>query len=342
MTNQIKKTINDNLGKVTDTLVTPVNQRLSNPLIGSFALSWAILNWQPIIFLLVSNKNIEDKFSYIKEHFYGVEWSGWLSWCMYLIFPLLISILYAIGLPRLENLLEALNLKPRENKMSRVHTLNMKEYSHRIAYAKSQAEIENVKANYMEVEDLNQRITLLTEQLQERNKTIEDYKVQLAEIRFAYKEDINELSTTKEKFEIASRNLSNIITDLKDVLIDNYANRGLLSEEQHNLVAQVVNIPSMPQELKNYLSDTLNLKRFKKQSESTFFVTLTPSHKFSSLQMINAVKDLLSGLGIGYDFQKTNDDKTVSLDVFAGKNLTHETLSNILMSLPEVDNIVYG
>lgn len=154
MTDQVKKTLNNNLHKVTNTFISPVTQRLSNPLIGSFALSWIIINWQPIVFLLFSTKTIEDKLSYIKNHFYGDGWNSWLSLCMYLIFPLLISILYAVGLPRLEDILEKLNLKPRENKMSRIHTLNMKEYSHRVDYARSQAEIENVKANYMEVEEL--------------------------------------------------------------------------------------------------------------------------------------------------------------------------------------------
>lgn len=342
MTDQIKKTINENLNRVAETFINPINQRLSNPLIGSFGLSWIILNWQPLVFLLFSKKVIEDKLAYIQDHFYGSQWSGSLSWLMYIIFPLLISLLYAIGLPRIENALEAFNLKPRENKMSRIHQLNIKEYDSRIEYAKKQAEIENVKADYMAVEELNQKINLLNTQIQDRNQTIEEYSSQLTELRSAYKDDLKDLSNSNEKFEIASRNLSNIITDIKNVILNNYKGKGLLSQEQSSLLRQIIDIPSLPNELKRYLSDELNLNLTKNQAENIHFVTLVPSSNVSSLDLLNVVSDLLLDLGVGYSNIKFNDNRTISLNVFGGKNLTIEGLHSILTALSEVDHVSFG
>ncbi|WP_392346253.1 hypothetical protein [uncultured Polaribacter sp.] len=40
------------------------NERIKNPLIGTFAISWILINWKPVIILLFSKQTIQNK---IKE-----------------------------------------------------------------------------------------------------------------------------------------------------------------------------------------------------------------------------------------------------------------------------------
>src|SRR5690606_35293488 len=175
MPEETSRSITNTVGKAVNTIVEPINARLSNPLIGSFAISFILLNWKPILFLIFDSHSMLEKFSTIDQQFYG---NGLWSWCMYLFIPLAISVAYVLLLPRLENFFESCNLKPYEIKVKRLHNLKISEFSNLKEYAEKQSQIEHVKANYMEIQELNQRIEFLVKQVAERNSQIEEYKSQ--------------------------------------------------------------------------------------------------------------------------------------------------------------------
>jgi hypothetical protein len=76
------------------------NERLKNPLIFSFLLSWIAFNWRPVFTLLLSDKKIEDRISYISENFNEIQYN--------LFYPLIFSFGYVLLLPYLTWLIEVL------------------------------------------------------------------------------------------------------------------------------------------------------------------------------------------------------------------------------------------
>lgn len=320
MANPITKNITENITKVTETIVKPVNQRLSNPLIGSFTLSWVILNWQPILFIIFSNQPIENKIIYIHTYFYGDSWYSFMSLCMYLIFPFLISLIYSVGIPRLENVLDKINLKPRDFKLSQTHELNLKEFGYHIRYAEKQAKIENTKANYLEVQDLNQKISLLNEQIQERNKTIQSYEDKKLSIDQNTKDEISKLKRCiyKEK-----RNKTQLIDDIINLLADD-------SIKFHPIFNQIFNIKALPEGIKIFIRKIVDTP---KDNTTWQLFVLTES----SSSVVSQIISKLSFLKIEYNGLNT-DNNIVSLNI--DRN-TNASLSFIKDSLTNVAGILH-
>lgn len=66
-------------------------ERLKNPFIGTFIISFIPINWKPIIILLFSDKKIEDRINYILENFNNPGQT--------LVIPLLVATFYIGILP---------------------------------------------------------------------------------------------------------------------------------------------------------------------------------------------------------------------------------------------------
>jgi hypothetical protein len=69
--------------------------RVTSPLFGSFIVSWSIWNYKTI-YILLSTKKVEDKFSYIENILYSDVWS--LLSCG-LLYPLFTSLIFIFAFP---------------------------------------------------------------------------------------------------------------------------------------------------------------------------------------------------------------------------------------------------
>jgi len=163
-------------------LIATSTDRLKNPFIGSFFISWILFNWRPIFLLVFSDKNIEEKILVIDKD-YTLIWS-------FLWLPLIFSVFYLLVLPYLTWFLEFLstkaNLARKENQISlEIFNLNA---SQRLAIEESK--LEDIKANYREKADMNKQVEELNNQLQNRNETIENLKAKTLELN----EKLNQMS----------------------------------------------------------------------------------------------------------------------------------------------------
>ena len=50
------------------TIFKTSEERIKNPIIGSFFTSWLIFNWKPILFFIFTNKTVEEKIIYIENN----------------------------------------------------------------------------------------------------------------------------------------------------------------------------------------------------------------------------------------------------------------------------------
>jgi hypothetical protein len=81
-------------------------QRVRNPALGAFALSWCAFNWKSILYLLFSDSKIFDKIEFISAH---------SSWKTAFLFPCISVIVICGALPWANNLISAWQAKPLDN-----------------------------------------------------------------------------------------------------------------------------------------------------------------------------------------------------------------------------------
>ena len=75
----------------TSSIRTNFEQRLSNPLLGAFSVSWVFFNWKALLFLSVSDKSIEDKISIVEESYSDLT--------TVLVYPLISAAVLTLALP---------------------------------------------------------------------------------------------------------------------------------------------------------------------------------------------------------------------------------------------------
>lgn len=228
MNEEITKTTANKLGKAFDSIIDPLHQRISNPFIASFLISWVIFNWKTIVFLIFSSQSIENKFEFISHSFYGNEWYGTKNILLYFIFPLVISFLYLLLLPRLENIFDDLNKGPKIKKSDSIKDINLKILENRKAYAQTQAEIENIRADYLKVQGLNQNIEALNAELDLRNTTIEKNESQIR----SQSNELEELNLTLERIKTENDKLKNESENLRDSV----GNYGVFKSEVEEII----------------------------------------------------------------------------------------------------------
>ena len=149
------------------------NERLKNPLIFSFLLYWLAFNWRPIFTLLLSDKKIEDRISYISENFNEIQFN--------LYYPLIFSIGYVLLLPYftwlIENLVQFAKIRRKRN-LSREQLSDLRDKQ---KLAREEFKYEQEKAGNAEMSQLNSNIQELTKNNTEKDKIIERLKIDLAE-----------------------------------------------------------------------------------------------------------------------------------------------------------------
>lgn len=156
--------------------------RIKNPFIGAFMTSWILFNWKPILFIIFSSKNIEQKILYIERSFSDIYYI--------FLFPLFSTIFYVLILPYI-NLIFDLILKYSEFKknislIARQKQVieNQKELAiENIKFEEAKTEFRERNTHNKLVEELQRQNTayevLLTNEKQISQKIVEDLKQEL-------------------------------------------------------------------------------------------------------------------------------------------------------------------
>ena len=149
------------------------NERLKNPLIFSFLLSWLAFNWRPIFTLLLSDKIIEDRISYISENFNEIH--------LNLFYPLIFSIGYVLLLPYFTWLIEVLVQYAKNGRKRNLISEQLSDLRDKQKIAREEYKYEQEKAGNAEISQLNSNIQELTKINTEKDKIIQRLKIDLTE-----------------------------------------------------------------------------------------------------------------------------------------------------------------
>lgn len=161
-------------------------ERLKNPFIGTFILSFFALNWKPITIIILSDLKIEERVNYVTKYY--------SSFSNLLLFPLIISIFYLVAIPYLMWLFESLTFKSFKERNQNLYKNKLIDIDGKKKVAQSEIELENLKADFKEKADLNRQLDFFKEQLSEKDidiKRLEENTIELSNINNDLKKDLN-------------------------------------------------------------------------------------------------------------------------------------------------------
>jgi len=146
------------------TLFEESKNRVKNPIIGTFILSWIVLNWKAISVFFLSDIEIISRVKYIDENYLDTETS--------LVIPLILTFIYIVVLPYLilifNWLLKKANQKRKENHI--IEKLEEYESKHKIA--REEVKLQEIKTDFKEKKELNLKIKTLQAKLDSKDEQI--------------------------------------------------------------------------------------------------------------------------------------------------------------------------
>jgi hypothetical protein len=162
------------------TFLETSKDRLKNPFISSFILSWLAFNWKPLFIILFSSKNIENKILLIETKHVSIFLNLWL--------PLSFALFYIILLPYLMWLLEELSTKAIKARKTNFINQKVFDIQNNQNIAKEEVSLENIRANYKEKADLNKQIENLKSQILEKDSKIKELNDDMTKLKNEYQE----------------------------------------------------------------------------------------------------------------------------------------------------------
>tara|TARA_R110001583_G_scaffold62101_2_gene183025 strand:+ start:13669 stop:14523 length:855 start_codon:yes stop_codon:yes gene_type:complete len=158
------------------------NERLKNPLIYSFIISWIVINWKPIVTLIFSQKNIEERVTYISTNFSDNKET--------IYYPLLISLGYILVLPYFMWLIEYLVSWALSGRKENLFNEKVFDLKGKQKIVEEERKIEDSRAGKNTISELNTRIESLTMINSEKEKELNSLKI-----------DFNNLKKEKNQLE---------------------------------------------------------------------------------------------------------------------------------------------
>lgn len=210
-------------------------ERLKNPFIGTFIISFIAFNWKAIAVFFLSNLTVEERINSISSDYSNI--------CNLLIYPLLISLIYIVVIPYLMWIFEILTFKSYKERNQNLYKNKIIDINGKKTVAVGEIELENLKADYKEKADLNAQIQSLKAQIFniEIDSKIKDEKLEeLSNENSELKHDLNKKENsiddlyrkledtelrTKNYYEEYSNTPKNTITDfVKNINLINSLN----------------------------------------------------------------------------------------------------------------------
>jgi len=174
-------------------------ERIKNPFIGTFLISFIAFNWKAISIFFFSQNKIEDRIVYISNNFSNLT--------NLLVLPILISLFYVIGLPYIMVWIENITFKSFKLRLEHVYKSKDLDLDGKKHILLKELEIEDLRSNYKDKADLNRQIDSFSKELENKN-----FKISTLENELISEQKINnelqiKLNDNKEKlYELESKN----------------------------------------------------------------------------------------------------------------------------------------
>ncbi|EBX6374705.1 hypothetical protein CUL28_001065 [Salmonella enterica subsp. enterica serovar Bovismorbificans] len=183
--------------------VSTAAQRVRNPAIGAFALSWCAFNWKSILYLLLSDTKVLDKITYISDN---------STWKTVIGYPCVSVIIICGILPWANNLISVWQAKPLDNNDSienfrkaklilRATRLQRLQAKHDVTYEKVKTGAEkNIQDMKEEIIKSKNSMGELTAELKAKDEELRSSNAQLAELNLSIKQTTETLGKMNEAY----------------------------------------------------------------------------------------------------------------------------------------------
>lgn len=252
-------------------------ERIKNPLIGTFILAFIAYNWKAILILIFSNKSIEEKITLITTSYSSIG--------NILIYPILISIFYILILPYIMWFFDFITFKAIKGRNVNLYKNKLFDIEGKKNIASEEIELENLKADYKEKSDLNKKVKNLEHVIETKNLKLEE----LSDILSDTNKTVESLLVENKKKDSTIRDLNEDIKNMS-ILKTNYISS--FNKTPKEIIQNFINIipylndyfnnilsTDEKREVENYLSLDLielvqseNRERFKLTDKGLYFI----------------------------------------------------------------------
>ena len=158
MNEEIKNGFGKTLSKAGDIVFDPLKQRMSHPLASSFALSWVLFNWKPIVYFIFSPDPVKEKIVFVSVNFYT---NGWWNLLYYLFVPLCLSLVYIALFDKISNKINKFKEQDILDKYEHEKTIGVEKYNSQREIMVARRALNNVTSDNHTIEQLNLQIEAL-------------------------------------------------------------------------------------------------------------------------------------------------------------------------------------
>ncbi|NVJ71804.1 MAG: hypothetical protein HWD80_00790 [Flavobacteriaceae bacterium] len=172
-------------------LIDTSKERIRNPFVGTFLLSWLFFNWKAFVTLFFSSLELEQRISIIESSYYSLKYTLWI--------PLILATFYVGILPYIMAFIDYISKwgwRWRKESMTDQKIFDIQE-KQRIAQEENI--LETIKANYRDKADLNIKIEQITQQLNESHEISNELQETVENLMKERESLIERLETSKSK-----------------------------------------------------------------------------------------------------------------------------------------------
>ncbi len=265
------------------------NERLKNPLIFSFLISWIALNWKAIFVLFTSKQTIEDRIIYITNNFSETRYT--------LFYPLLIALGYVIVLPYLSMIIDIIISLAIKNRRTKLINDKINEFYLKNELAKSERTYENIRAGNEDLSKLNNKITELNQQ------------------KFKLETDLITLKNNKKLNEIEISHKNKVLIDIYFMFLEPHIEELDILEKNINLEKDLED--GISWEIMNMLNEYSFIESKTGKKNMVFYELTSKGSRFLEIYQIlklnfrnnnESKSSLISGGEIGHLPLEPNDD----------------------------------
>ena len=174
-----------------NSLLEASKERIKNPFIGSFVLAWLIFNWKPILYLLFSEDSMVDKINSIETKYIDLNDN--------LFIPLGFAVFYIVVLPYIMWVFEELYIKAKSERLSNKKDEELLTIKNKQETTRESLKLENIKADYKETAELNDKINELETYNSSLSKELNQKEIQISEYKQNIKKITKEVSLIRDK-----------------------------------------------------------------------------------------------------------------------------------------------
>lgn len=298
---------------ILESISKSAEERIRNPFIGAFTISWLIFNWQFIYYILFSDKKVEEKLLFVVKNFHNY-------WYI-LVFPLLSSLFYLLIVPYVNLWTDKFVKKSKKQRELEIHENDKIKIQRETEIAKENVLKEIAVSQEREkgshnrfVEELQGKIKILEDDLSaERTNNLEIVKSNSETIQNLDKRHTNEVKTAQEQLKQAINYMEHSRKEVELQLL-------LRFNSDEKFITNLIFFDNNIQILEIYLGRIKTIyvdfkEKLSKPNEEVLFLLKTQRYKITLLPMTDVEFTKL------YNEIKENDEIRQNEEIKKGANL---------------------